>query len=310
MMSFVVAHFLTREAGFIMSYKQSQDELSTCNTILIRSMDERLYLQSSDLTVRSAHTNISIASDVQLWQREMRKLGWAMPAVYVGNIHDHRFDLQWTSQVGQDRTIFHLFKGKRKGFFVDLAANDAVEISNTFTLEQDHAWNGICIEANPKYFNLLYQRRCQVVQAAIGPIDNEIVNFSFHDGLSGVVGESFDNHNSQEPSVRQISTVSMEHVFRDLSVPSVIDYLSLDIEGAEEWVLSTFPWKKYTFLAITAERPKKNLKHILESNGYRYVCDHGSFGDELWLHASFPNYKAAIASLHLNHKEMAPQCRN
>ena len=37
-------------------------------------------------------------------------------------------------------------------YFVDLAANNATEASNTRLLERDFGWRGVCIEANPRYF--------------------------------------------------------------------------------------------------------------------------------------------------------------
>ena len=40
------------------------------------------------------------------------------------------------SQAGQDRTVLDILGGKRGGFFVDLAANDASHISNSVMLEQ------------------------------------------------------------------------------------------------------------------------------------------------------------------------------
>ncbi len=57
-------------------------------------------------------------------------------------------------------------------------------------------------------------------------------------------------------TVKTYDTVSLDNVFRDLSVPSVIDYMSFDIEGAEEWLFETFPWDKYIILVLTVERPK------------------------------------------------------
>ena len=36
----------------------------------------------------------------------------------------------------------------RPRYFVDLAANHAIYLSNTRSLERDHGWEGTCIEAN------------------------------------------------------------------------------------------------------------------------------------------------------------------
>ncbi len=52
----------------------------------------------------------------------------------------------WHAQVGQDRTVVQLLKGKRGGFFIDLAANEPIILSNSRTLERDFGWDGLCIE--------------------------------------------------------------------------------------------------------------------------------------------------------------------
>ena len=45
----------------------------------------------------------------------------------------------WNSQVGQDYTIERLFRAvPGPHYFVDLAANHAVHLSNTRALERDH----------------------------------------------------------------------------------------------------------------------------------------------------------------------------
>ena len=56
----------------------------------------------------------------------------------------------WHSQTKQDELVHRLLHRKRSGFFVDLAANHPVRISNTRALERDHGWSGLCIEANPR----------------------------------------------------------------------------------------------------------------------------------------------------------------
>ena len=281
---------------YMPSQEQSvKESLSMCSASLLKCSN----------TMESHHNkaNGSVQSppfDARVWQKKMRTRGWATPAVYVGDMRDVGMDSKWTSQLGQDRTVFHLFKGKTGGFFVDLAANDAVILSNTLTLEQQYEWSGICMEANPKYFEKLYHRKCQLVQAAVGRVDNERMDFNFLNEFGGFVGSSFDNKAGNGGVVKTHATVSLQHVFSDLSVPEVIDYMSLDIEGAEEWVFETFPWDMYTILVLTVERPKDKLKQLLSLHGYTYVCDHGDWGDQLWMHSTFPEMNATIGSLGLD----------
>jgi len=47
-------------------------------------------------------------------------------------------------------------------------------------------------------------------------------------------------------------------------------------------------------LVATTERPKPELKALLEANGYMYLCDHGGFRDELWVHEALPNLREIV----------------
>eukprot|EP00946_MAST-07B_sp_MAST-7B-sp1_P001432 g1432.t1 len=191
------------------------------------------------------------------------------------------------SQVGQDKTVVKAFSGKRGGFYVDLAANDPVALSNTLALERDYGWSGICIEANPQYWPRLAHRQCQVFGTLVGENDYDQLDVALNQRgvYGGIVGTQFDNkRKTSEPKRR---SVSLESILVRASAPSVIDYFSLDVEGAEEFIMKGFPFPKYRFNVLTVERPSARLQQILKDNSYVYVRDHGSFGDQMWHHALF-----------------------
>ena len=190
------------------------------------------------------------------------------------------------SQVGQDATVISIFRGKKGGFFVDLASNDAITLSNSLLLEQRYNWDGVCIEANPTYLPGYKYRKCHLLQAAVGAVDNEEAKFAFRGSMGGVVKSEFDNKDINSSGLETLLTVSLGTLFQDIMLPPVIDYLSLDIEGAEAWAFSTFPWGKHKFLVLTVERPKPEIVRTFKQQGYKYMCSHGDFGDELWFHDS------------------------
>lgn len=82
-------------------------------------------------------------------------------------------------------------------------------------------------------------------------------------------------------------TVPLAEIFERYAVPKVIDYFSLDVEGAESFVMSTFPFDKYTFRVLTIERPKPDLQKLLKSKGYVYLQSLSDWGEQVWHH---PNY--------------------
>jgi hypothetical protein len=206
--------------------------------------------------------------------------------VHKGDANLGRFGVGSHSQVGQDETVMRILDNKRGGYFVDLAANDAVELSNTLALETRLGWTGLCIEPDPKYHKGFRDRRCTLVTAVAGKKDGEVVKFQFREGgFGGIVG--FDNTESSVTAA--FHTVSLETIFDSLNVPSVVDYFSLDIEGAELYVMEKFPFHRYKFQVITVERPRR-LRVLLEQHEYVYVMDHGWFGDELYIHKSIPKF--------------------
>jgi Methyltransferase FkbM domain len=191
------------------------------------------------------------------------------------------------SQCKQDLIVSKMFRNKRGGYFIDLAANDAVRLSNTYSLETHLGWNGICIEANPSYWDGLAYRRCEVVGAVAGS-DREEVHFSFRGVVGGIVGDRFDNKEKKVGNKGLVPrlTVTLEEIFQRFGAPLVIDYFSLDVEGAEDLVLRESVLSRYRFKVMTLERPKENLRELLFANGYTLLKKLSPWGETLWIHSS------------------------
>ena len=226
--------------------------------------------------------------------------GWSLIHVFTGNsshIVDHSHiqkeyyaTTRWFSQVQQDLIISTLLRGKTNGYFVDLAANDAIRISNTYALERDFGWQGLCIEPNPMYWPSLAYRKCHVVAAVIGKNRMEQVQFKYPNRAGpqgGIVGPQFDN---QKPSHfgedHPRFTMTLREVFERFDTPNVIDYLSLDIEGSEDYVMEDFPFDRYRFNLLTVERPGPRLYNLLKQHGYRMLKKLKKKMDTLWVHES------------------------
>ena len=211
---------------------------------------------------------------------------WKNVQVFVGS---HRYDKYrprgpiWHSQSGQDHLVAKLLNYKKGGFFIDLAANEPVDISNTLALERDFGWRGLCIEGNPHWWFPLSHRKCDVVGAVISDNDDEEILFSKqNNGLAGIVNAEFDNHDVHAADTRH--GVSFSTVLSRLRVPMKIDYLSLDVEGAEFAVMKNFPFGIYEIGVLTVERPSDKLKTLLRKHGYRFhTSSYNTHGDELWL---------------------------
>ncbi|KAL7581505.1 hypothetical protein ACA910_022074 [Epithemia clementina (nom. ined.)] len=250
-------------------------------------------------------------------------VGWHPILVYYGpsaNEGLHIDDLdknpnQWFSQVHQDEIVYDLLSSpsstsnSRKGgdnseirgvkdlsvgvdgnhYFIDLAANDAKEFSNTLALEQ-RGWNGLCIEPNSAYWYGLSHRKCTVVGAMVGGSQVSKVDVKFRGVYGGIVG-NMDNklaNRKKEPDapVEQRFTAPLRAVLNQFHVPKVIDYLSLDVEGAEYMIMQHFPFEKMTIRILTVERPSDQLKGLLRNNNYIFLRKLSWWGETLWAHAS------------------------
>lgn len=189
-----------------------------------------------------------------------------------------------------------VFNDSRKHTFVDLAANDARVFSNTFRLEVEHGWEGICIEANSDYLSDLAKRRCHVVAAVVTDATDQSVTFSMppveRGGIGAITNLGLKNHQASpspwDRANRRVTfrTVTLEAIFRRLAAPPVIDYLSLDIEGAEFIAMKSFPFDRYTFRLMTVERPDKDLRKHLAAHGYLFAYCLTDFGETLYAHKS------------------------
>lgn len=236
--------------------------------------------------------------------------GWHDISVYFGDRNSINEEGGSQSQLGQDDIVSNLMSLYQRNsssktkkdtvrrttdvpddqmYFVDLAANDAVSLSNTFKLEQK-GWDGLCIEPNPVYWYRLSHRKCAVAGAFVGgKTDMQQVDVSLSNkALGGIVGDHYDNKEDDdkddEVEYEKRYTVSIKSLFQKFNVPQRIDYFSLDVEGAETLIMEDFPFDDYTVHFMTVERPKLELQKLLKDHDYHFVLQLVSWGETLWVH--------------------------
>jgi len=191
------------------------------------------------------------------------------------------------SQAGQDLWVMRdVFNYKTSGFFIDIGAYDGVYLSNTYWLEKHLGWQGICVEADPKTFALLRKnRQCECLNACVGASNHKVSFLSGKGPYSGALetclGAETENISGGESLI--LKTSSLEDILKVCNAPNVIDYLSVDVEGMEEEVISSFPFKDVRFLCATIERPNKVVRMMLQEQGYLLVADQPGL-DAFYLH--------------------------
>jgi hypothetical protein len=280
-------------------YALQASSLAISTTTNVNLMDDALL--TSDKMLRGAGTSSKSPN------READDGSWHDIHVFVGKPLDLsiKYKKLKTSQVGQDLLVMQLLNRKQNGYFVDLAANHAVSLSNTYLLERDLQWHGLCIEPNPKYWEgHVHRSRCTTVAAVVGANRLEDVNFVVPDGVhsaraasGGIESLEFDNKPSVDGAKKKqqvnkkatrFYTVPLLEILARFQAPSVIDYLSLDVEGAEYFIMKGFPFDQYQIRIMTIERPNQDLINLLYRQDYVYIASFNEWGDEtLFVHKAF-----------------------
>lgn len=188
---------------------------------------------------------------------------------------------------------YEKFGLKRNGFFVDLACADGFTINNTYFLERHLGWTGLLFEPNPNYRgSILARRTSPLVTECVTDVANEVVRFRVDNGvLGGIVSAETDNNERVrgkeliDAKIIEMPTTTLMLELDRFTAPNLIDFLSLDIEGAEWIALRNFDFNKYKFVCMAIERPNEHLDMMLEEIGYRQVA-HLQY-DVIYVHNDF-----------------------
>ena len=162
---------------------------------------------------------------------------------------------------------------------MEIGVHDGENDNNTFKLDTDYGWNGVCVDP---YMDNMRRRTCQQYNVALGNTNADSVGFLKLGGLSSLaeVG-SCASHNVHHELLSRNgtkSTVDMrtpKWLLKDARVPPVIDYMSVDVEGAELLILNEFPFDEYCVRAMSVEtndqhQVERDLHELLSKQGYTY----------------------------------------
>jgi len=118
------------------------------------------------------------------------------------------------SQHAQDKWIVEdIYDKAREGYFVELAGGNGVLISNTYILETEYKWKGICIEANSTLFEDLVRKRTCICDPSC--VDGIVQDVKFtHTGMHspdmlmcGIVDKDTANTKSDEFEIKRTVTL-------------------------------------------------------------------------------------------------------
>jgi FkbM family methyltransferase len=182
------------------------------------------------------------------------------------------------SQLGQEIFALNECDFKRGGYFVEFGATNGLDLSNTHLLEKEFGWSGILAEPAKLWHEHLQKNRdCIIDHRCVWLKSGEALTFheSEHPEFSTIhsLAEK-DMYGEYRKVGRQypVTTVSLEDLLRQHSAPKNIDYLSIDTEGSEYEILSSFDFDAFEINAITCEHnytPDRELIYrLLTSKGF------------------------------------------
>ena len=192
------------------------------------------------------------------------------------------------SQHQQDAIAMQqFFPGKRDGVFVEIGAHDGRDYTNTLLLEE-LGWTGMLIEANPKVYEMLVVNRPNSINVFGAAYNRDgTIDFRQLDGytqmLSGIV-ESVEPQHVQRMQEEMAVMGGSEQI---VSVPCFeitsllerhglvsIDYMSIDVEGAELQILGSLDFSRVSVKVLQIENNylyKETFDAILLPQGYTWV---------------------------------------
>ena len=194
--------------------------------------------------------------------------------------------MQFFSQDGQDEFLVRAFKNKRNGFFLDIGAFDGKYYSNTYLLEKEFGWRGICIEPNPLVFEKLKtNRNCITLNCCISENIGNLKFLSvggYGEMLSGLT-EFFDEKHLQRidaiikeyggsKQLIEVPSFPASSILEDELITQ-IDYCNIDVEGGEMNVLQSIDFTKVKIKMFTIENNygTKEVQHFLKPKGYTLI---------------------------------------
>lgn len=228
---------------------------------------------------------------------------------------------------GQEQFVTKLLKTRdggwlRGGMFLEMGGGDGIKQSNTFALESCLGWHGILIEPNPHLSKRICTNRPRALSYSLAvslTCNRSAVNATCSQGtmafdvsskiIAGRLTESWTTAGdpsllNAEMKLMHSKAFKVDHLcvpcapLRSLlSLVPHIDYLSLDLEGAEAVVLQTIDWTRLSVHVLGVEQSshaiEKNaaVRDQLRTQGFVHVFTHWAWkyhvGNELFVNGSY-----------------------
>lgn len=199
-------------------------------------------------------------------------------------------------QLFQDLYVLWKLHSKQQGIFVEVGTAYPNHHNNTYLLESQYHWTGVCIEPNVSFHD-------QIEKVRASPLDRRVI-FSksgqmlqlkkpqgFDPGLAiDIAWEPKIGNTWTDYDMLYVESVSLLDCLRQYLIPKEFDYLSFDTTGNRDDIdcVDCVLKDGYLPLVITVGHNYKshrtNMQNMLESHGYQKEFDYLSKWDDWYFH--------------------------
>lgn len=180
---------------------------------------------------------------------------------------------QW-SQGLEELVIRDFFADREGGFYVDVGCHLPRRGSTTYDLEQRLNWTGIGIDVMARYREPWKRMRpdSKFIEAAVADTNGETVRLHVAGPYASLDEETIDSlWKADEATVIEVETATLDTLLEQQDIQR-IDFLSMDIEGAELAALKGFDIKRFKPKLCCIETAKRDaVTEYFESNGYELI---------------------------------------
>ena len=174
----------------------------------------------------------------------------------------------------EDTAILDYFKDKKSGFYVDVGCYHPIHRNNTYLLHKQN-WRGINIDVSQFSVELFDHLRPDDLNYNCAVSNkNETVKLFFQKELSQL--STIENDQAKKVfqgniKEKEIQAFSLDEILnRDKYKNVKIDFLNIDVEGADFKVLDGLSFQKFNPELICVEIHDKEIK---ESKIYNFLKD-------------------------------------
>jgi hypothetical protein len=192
------------------------------------------------------------------------------PASYYGTVS--------YSQEGEDLILQRFIGNTKKGFYIDIGAHHPFRFSNTYHFYKQ-GWHGINVDAMPGSMNAFKKLRPRDINLEIPVSESKqvLTYYIFNEpALNTFSGEEARKKNGLRDykvvEELRLQTFPLSYILdKYLPQNTLIDFLSIDVEGLDYSVLSSNNWEKYQPSIILIESLQSSLENLRDNEMYAYL---------------------------------------